>query len=76
MKKQIQAFISSLGGTSAYAGNTQHFTELKGIIPNEGNKNTLFINDPIKVKKKGEKGIKARVEETFGKKLPFTLKTN
>lgn len=69
MKKQVQAFIASLGGSSSYAGNTKN-----------GNVKTLFINDPKSADRcediPGNEGIEAAVLNQFGFNLPFTLKTN
>lgn len=76
MKKLIQQFIAMLGGSSAYAGNTEVYTpNAKGdefIVTR--NVRTLFINDP----RKGEsvESIEAAVYNKFGHDLPFTLKTN
>ena len=79
MKKQVIAFIIALGGTAAYAGNTEKWTRIssKNEDPEYSiarNQSTLFINDP----RKGEQveSIEAAVYNKFGFDLGFKLKTN
>lgn len=63
MKKQVAAFIQSLGGTASYAGNTDN-----------GNQKTMFITDP----KKGQQiqSIESAAYNKFGFDLGFKLQTN
>lgn len=73
MKKAVQAFIRSLGGSSNYAGNTESWKEnTKGDgYDITRHRQTLFINDPH-----GNFEIETAVHNKFGLTLPFTLKTN
>lgn len=60
MKKQVQNFIRSLGGTSAYAGNTDH-----------GNVKTLFI---VSAGQDTKIHLKNLIKTKFWIELPFTIK--
>lgn len=69
MKKQVQEYIRSLGGSSSYAGNTvRSYYDKSGEAVKKGSVTTLFINDPSGT-------IASDVKRQF-ENLPFTLKTN
>lgn len=83
MKKQVIAFIIALGGTAAYAGNTEKWTRTSGKDEDPEysiarNKSTLFITDPAKqyAEETGKQSIEKCVLNKFGFNLPFRLQTN
>ena len=74
MKKQVIAYIASLGGSSAYARNTEKWGKIRdGLVP-RCIKTTLFINDPKH--QFGIQTIEECVLNKFGFNLPFKLLTN
>lgn len=78
MKKKIQEFIRSLGGSSSYAGNTEKCIIGKDKRTYVHNVKTLFINDPARLYAEnfGCDDIQSLVFMKFGINLPFTLKLN